>query len=91
METLIVTKLRNIHSLIENEIKINSTPAPDQLRTWLKSIEEIIDLIAAPDLLEALRMVVDVFNLHTYGADTGGGKCYAKIQAAIAKAEGGEK
>jgi len=41
------------------------------------------------DLLAALEVVVDVFNLSLYGADTGGGKCYSKIQAAIAKATGG--
>jgi len=42
------------------------------------------------DLLAALEVVVDVFNLSLYGTDTGGGKCYSKIQAAIAKATGGQ-
>lgn len=45
-------------------------------------------IAAAPELLEALRMVVDVFNLDRYKKDSGGGKCYIKAQTAIAKAEG---
>jgi len=40
------------------------------------------------DLLAALEMVGNVFNLNLYGTDTGGGKCYSKIQALIAKATG---
>lgn len=48
-------------------------------------------IAAAPELLEACKMVVDVFNLHLYKTDSGGGKCYAKAQTAIAKAEGSVK
>lgn len=45
-------------------------------------------IAAAPELLGALKMIVEVFNLDSYATDTGGGKCYTKAQIAIAKAEG---